>query len=156
MRRLFAEKSKAAAIQHPMNVFGYEKEVLSVCEQNRLTSINNSPLAMGLLSGKFDENTVFSADDVRGAGHDWVPFFQDGKPRRAFLQKLESIREILQSGGRTLVQGALSWLWAKSDRNIPIPGFKTPEQVIENTEAMSFGPLSPPQMEEIDRLLDNK
>ena len=65
----------------------------------------------------------------------------------------EAIREILTEGGRTPAQGALGWLWARSDRTIPIPGFKTPKQIQDNARAMEFGPLTEKQMSEISRLL---
>ena len=48
---------------------------------------------------------------------------------------------------------ALAWLWARSGKMIPIPGFKTVKQVEENAGAIQFGPLKPEQMKEIDRLL---
>ena len=76
-----------------------------------------------------------------GSAFAWTEYFENGRPKAVFLQKLKNIREILQSGGRTAAQGALAWLWAKSDGNIPIPGFKTVKQVEENTGAMAFGPF---------------
>jgi len=60
----------------------------------------------------------------------------------------------LTSDGRTLAQGALGWIWARSERTIPIPGFKTVAQVEENAGAMRFGPLSAEQMDQIERLLE--
>jgi aryl-alcohol dehydrogenase-like predicted oxidoreductase len=57
-------------------------------------------------------------------------------------------------GGRTLTQGALAWIWGRSKRPIPIPGFRTPAQVEENCSAMAFGPLGPAHMQEIDALLE--
>jgi aryl-alcohol dehydrogenase-like predicted oxidoreductase len=59
----------------------------------------------------------------------------------------------LISGGRTLAQGALAWIWGHSQRTIPIPGFKTVQQAQENARAMQFGPLAPEQMMEIEVLL---
>ncbi|MCX7708528.1 MAG: aldo/keto reductase [Clostridia bacterium] len=153
--RIFAENSNCAAIQHAMNVFGYEKGILELCEKHQMASINNAPLAMGLLSGKFNADTTFSSQDVRGNAHAWLKYFEGGKPRQEFLDKLDAIRELLRSEGRTLVQGALAWLWAKSENNIPIPGFKNPEQVRENAKAIEFGPLTPKQMDEIDGLLNS-
>ena len=70
------------------------------------------------------------------------------------MAKLDAIREILQSGGRTLAQGALAWIWARSDRTIPIPGFKTTAQVEENVGAMAYGPLTSDQLAEIATLLN--
>jgi aryl-alcohol dehydrogenase-like predicted oxidoreductase len=55
---------------------------------------------------------------------------------------------------RTLAQGALAWLWARSPKTLPIPGFRTVKQVQENAGAMKFGPLTAEQMAEIDKLLD--
>ncbi len=67
--------------------------------------------------------------------------------------KLDALREILTSGRRTLAQGALAWIWARSPRTIPIPGIRNMAQAAENAAAMSFGPLSNDQMSEIEQLL---
>ena len=70
------------------------------------------------------------------------------------LEKFGSaIREVLKSDGRSVVQGALAWIWARGNRTIPIPGFRTLAQVEENIKAMEFGPFQAEQMNEIDRLL---
>ena len=66
---------------------------------------------------------------------------------------MKLISEILCSDGRTLAQGALAWLWARSPQNIPIPGFKNSTQVEGNCNAMEFGPLKADQMAEIRSLL---
>lgn len=83
-----------------------------------------------------------------------MKYFKDGKPNPEWLKKLDAIGEILTSEGRTLVQGALAWLWGRSERTIPIPGFRTGAQVEENCAAMQFGPLSAGQVREINALLD--
>lgn len=83
-----------------------------------------------------------------------MKYFRDGKPNPEWHQKVEAIREILTSNGRTLAQGALAWLWGRSEQTIPIPGFRTVQQVEENAAAMALGPLASDQIEEIDRLLD--
>jgi aryl-alcohol dehydrogenase-like predicted oxidoreductase len=131
-------------------------EIFAVCDQYDLASIINSPLAMGLLSGKFDGRARLPRDDVRGSGHNWVAYFTDGKPRQELLDQLAAVREILTSRGRSLVQGALAWLWARSPHTLPIPGFKTVAQVEENAAALQFGPLSAGQLQEIAALLASK
>jgi aryl-alcohol dehydrogenase-like predicted oxidoreductase len=50
----------------------------------------------------------------------------------------------------------LAWLWARSPKNVPIPGFRTVSQVEENAGAMEFGPLAQEQMREIDGLLERQ
>ena len=150
---MFAERANCSVIQHCLNVFNDAPQLVKLCESSNLASINRSPLAMGFLSGKFTAQSLLSKDDVRGAGHSWVPYFEDGRPAPEFLKMLDSIKEILTSNGRTLVQGALAWIWGKSSNTIPIPGFKTVKQVEENAKAMDFGPLFQDQMNEIDRIL---
>ena len=55
--------------------------------------------------------------------------------------------------GRTLAQGALAWVWGRSEAFIPIPGFKTVAQVEENAGALQYGALTPAQLEEIATVL---
>ena len=83
----------------------------------------------------------------------WHPGFKDGHPTQDWLDRLASIRQVLTSNGRTLAQGALAWIWGRSQQTVPIPGFKTVKQVEENCTAIQFGPLAPEQMGEIDRIL---
>jgi aryl-alcohol dehydrogenase-like predicted oxidoreductase len=83
-----------------------------------------------------------------------MKYFQGGKPNPEWLGKLDAIREVLTSEGRTLAQGALAWLWGRSDKTIPIPGFRTVAQVEDNSGALHKGPLTPEQMRQIDALLD--
>ena len=111
-------------------------------------------LAMGLLSGKFSRNTQLGPEDFRGNNVAWMMYFKDGKANPDFLDKLDAVRQILTADGRSLVQGALAWLWAKSEKTIPIPGFRTEKQVTELAGAMEFGPLSGEQADEIDKLMD--
>ena len=83
-----------------------------------------------------------------------MKYFKDGLPNPKWAAKRDAIREILTSEGRTLAQGALAWNWARSEKTLPIPGFRTVPQVQENAGAMQFGPLTQEQMIEIDRLLE--
>jgi aryl-alcohol dehydrogenase-like predicted oxidoreductase len=147
-----ATRTRGTSILHPLNVFSDEPGLIAIAEEHGLASISSMPLAMGILSGKFDARSRVSTADVRGAGHDWVEYFENGRPRTEFLDMLDGIRDVLTSGGRTVVQGALAWLWARSENTIPIPGFKTIQQVRENADAMRYGPLSPGEMVEIQRL----
>jgi aryl-alcohol dehydrogenase-like predicted oxidoreductase len=148
-----ATRSGFVAVQHTMNVFEPVPEIVSVIERHGLVSINRGPLAMGLLSGKFTPDRMVGAKDVRGATLDWMVYFRDGRVAPEFAARLDAVRDLLTSGGRTLTQVALSWLWARSSRALPIPGFRTVAQVEENAGALDKGPLSPEVMSEIDAVL---
>lgn len=141
------------AVQQELNLFADGAEMLALCDANGLASLNRSPLAMGLLTGKFGPGTHLPASDVRGAGHAWVRFFQDGAPLPEYLDRLARVRALLQSGGRTLAQGALGWILARSPATLPIPGFKSEAQVRDNLGALEKGPLPPDVMAEIDLAL---
>ncbi|CDP52080.1 Aldo-keto reductase [Devosia sp. DBB001] len=142
-----------AAVQQELSLFCDGPNMLALCEANGLLSLNRSPLAMGFLTGKFGPTTAMPASDVRGAGHDWVRFFKHGRPLPEFLTRLDAVRELLRSGGRTLAQGALGWILARSPQAVPIPGFKTESQVRDNLGALQKGPLSAATMAEIAHLL---
>lgn len=145
--RLFAKGKHCVAIQHDLNVILDAPEMLALCEGLNLASVNRSPLARGALSGKYSKDSVFPKNDVRNDEWSRDHFFAPT------LNQLDAIREILTSHGRTLVQGALAWIWARSEKTIPIPGFKTVAQVEENARAIQFGPLTSEQMKEIDKVL---
>lgn len=152
----FAKGENCAVIEHDLNIFVDNQPLLHFCEAQDLASVNRAPLAMGLLSGKYKPGTTsIRSDDLRGIhSADWIRYFQGGQPSEGLLKKLAAIRDILQSGGRTLTQGALAWIWAKSPNTIPIPGFRTERQIAENAGAMEKGPLTPAQMQEIEQLLN--
>jgi aryl-alcohol dehydrogenase-like predicted oxidoreductase len=150
---VFAQQPHCASVQHGMNVFHYDPAILALCEAANIACICRKPLAQGLLSGKYTAGTQMPADDIRSSDASWLVYFQDGKPSSEWLAKLDALRQVLTSGGRSLVQGALAWIWGRSERTIPIPGFKTVAQVEENVAAMELGPLNGSQLAEIDSIL---
>ena len=151
--RAFATSPGCSVVQQGLSVLDdANPELLRLCEDLDLASVNRSPLGMGLLTGKFAPTTTFADDDHRNTA-EWHPAFRDGKPTADWLDKLASIRDVLTSDGRTVTQGALAWIWARSPVTIPIPGFKTIAQVEENSGALEHGPLTAAQLVEIDRIL---
>lgn len=151
--RVFAEGPHCAAVQHELNVLRDAGPMLALCDAEGLASVNRTPLAMGLLTGKFDGASRLPGDDIRGDPPPWMKYFRDGRPAQEWLERLAAVREILTSGGRTLAAGALAWILARSPRTIPIPGFRTVAQVEQNLGALRHGPLTSGQMREIDGLL---
>jgi aryl-alcohol dehydrogenase-like predicted oxidoreductase len=150
--RLFAQRPGCVAIQHRLHVFedpAQSGEMLALCDEFDLASINRGPLLMGILTGKFRADSSFPENDVR---HSLGFSFREGR-MADLLARAEAIQDLLTSDGRTVAQGALAWIWARSQRTIPIPGFKTVDQVVENAGAMSFGPLKQAVMRQIDEIL---
>jgi aryl-alcohol dehydrogenase-like predicted oxidoreductase len=152
--KTFSTSSNCGVVEQQLNIFDGNLELLALCDELNLASINRGPLGMGILTGKFTTNSSFNDDDVRKHAQ-WFPGIKDGHPTKEWLDALDAVKEVLKSNGRTLTQGALAWIWAKSEKTIPIPGFKTVKQVEENAAAMEFGPLTQKQLAEIQTLLDN-
>lgn len=151
----FANGVNCGAVQHRINVFEDAPEIIAICEEHNLASVNRSPLAMGLLTGKYSAQSQFAENDVRAnLGADWKAYFKDGKPNPEMIERIGAIREIFTSGGRSLAQGALAWLLGRSTQTIPIPGIRTVSQATENAGAMAFGPLNADQMAEIEDIVE--
>lgn len=149
----YCDREGFVAVENDFNVFTPASAMMALCEQKGLVSISRLPLAMGLLTGKFSSSDRLGSDDVRGANYSWLRYFKDGKPRADYLERIEAIRVLLQTGGRTLAQGALGWILAKSSAALPVPGFKTEAQVRDNLGALEKGPLPGETMAEIDAML---
>ncbi len=144
---VFAAGERCASIQFSLNAFNDNADMVALCEKSDLACVNKKPLASGFLTGKFTARTTFAEDDFRSAIDFARPQF-DG-----MLKLAEGLREILASGGRTMAQGALAWIWARSDRTIPIPGARTEAQVRENADALRYGPLSLQELDEANGIV---
>lgn len=149
---VFAEGENCAAVQHALNVMQDAPGMLALCEESDLASINRSPLAMGLLAGK--RQGPQDTGDIRSKPPAWLPGFGDGATADPeWLRRIDALKDILTSEGRTLAQGALAWIWARSPRTVPIPGFRSVAQAEQNAGAMEKGPLTADQLTEVDRIL---
>jgi aryl-alcohol dehydrogenase-like predicted oxidoreductase len=132
--RLFALGMHCTAIEHRLNVFNDNPAMLDLCYEQNLASLNRGPLLMGVLAGRWQAGTKLEQADPRAG---W--FTDEG-----FLKVLEITKQIkphLTLGGRTMVQGALGWIWRRSPLAIPLPGFRNMEQLNELVQAMQYGPL---------------
>ena len=152
MVEAFAEGPHCVAVQQQLNVFGANDEAIAACEQRGLAALARSPLAMGLLTGKYRPGGAMPApDDVRRDTPHWDYFADEAFP--AWTARVDAIRTALTRDGRALAQGALAWIWARSPAAIPIPGFRTVAQIEENALACDAGPLEPDAMAAVDAAL---
>lgn len=143
---LFAEGRSCAVTQNQLHVLDDHPEFLRACERLNVAWLCRGPLAMGLLTGKYRQGSQMAPDDVRG-GWDTT-----AGAEAVQLEQLAQLRDLLTRDGRSLAQGALGWVLARSPLTIPIPGFKTVQQVEENAGALASGPLNTETMAEIGRV----
>jgi aryl-alcohol dehydrogenase-like predicted oxidoreductase len=110
------------------------------------------PLASGLLTGKFDRDTTFAADDHRefnrhGEEFDVGETFS-GVDYEVGLEVVEELEPLVPPGA-TLAQLALRWILSFDAVSTVIPGAKTPEQARANAAAADLPAPSPETMERI-------
>ena len=115
------------------------------------------PLASGLLTGKFNRNSTFAADDHRnfnrhGEAFDAGETFA-GVDYDTALKAVEEIRSILPAGV-TMSQFALRWILMFDAISCAIPGGKRPQQVSENCHSADLPPLSQESMAAVRRIYD--
>jgi aryl-alcohol dehydrogenase-like predicted oxidoreductase len=148
-----ADKPGFTAVQCAMNVL-IDAPVMGNCvARHGLTQLIRSPLGMGLLTGKFSDGQRVGDSDVRQENDNWQHYFFNGQANKTRLKQLESVRDLLTSDGRTLAQGALCWLLAKSPHTLPIPGAKNARQAEENAAALEIGPLDAATMAKIEKAI---
>jgi aryl-alcohol dehydrogenase-like predicted oxidoreductase len=149
--RAMAEGPHMVASQHELNVLRGELETLAVAEALGLACLNRTPLAMGLLSGRYRPDRLPGDDDVR-RNSPWWDFF-DADAMERWLARIAEARTELTADGRSLTQGALGWIWGRSPATLPLPGFRTVAQVEENVGAAAFGPLPAERVARVRELL---
>jgi len=109
---------------------------------------------MGLLTGKcHSTGTPLGADDVRKLSPEWLPWFEGGLATPEWSARVDLVRETLTADGRTLAQGALGWLLARSPVIVPIPGARTVAQAEENFATLALGPLPADAVAQVASLL---
>jgi len=145
--RIFANGEHCTTIQFALNINHDNPAMRAMCREFDLGGINKSPLNKGILTGKFNANSTFPADDIRHQLN-----FQDGVPAER-LKQVDALRDVLTSQGHTLGQAALAYILALDDRMVPIPGFKSAQQVNENVGVLRLGPLNEEQMGQIAAIL---
>ena len=147
-----AGRNSSVAIQNAMNIFVPATQVRQAA--GGLLCFNRGPLAMGLLSDAILDGTKqIGEGDIRSKSPEWMNYFDDGKPAPALLERLNAVADILKAGRKSLVEGALAYLLGKADNTVPIPGFRTSEQVSDLVAVLDSGPMSSNDIASIEALL---
>jgi aryl-alcohol dehydrogenase-like predicted oxidoreductase len=152
-----------ATVQIILNCFRLKplEEVLPAARQAGVGIIARVPLASGLLSGRYDENTTFDASDHRsynraGEAFDVGETFSGG-PFEVGVRAARELSELVESDPAhptTLAQFALRWVIDQPGASTVIPGARNPEQVSGNVAAADLPPLRPAQLDGVRDVYD--
>ena len=126
-----------------------ENEILNYCTQQKIGVITYSPMAKGLLTGKFSQERLAALplDDHRRRNADFQePLFT------ATLELVEQLKQIALQSGRTCAQLAIAWVLRRSEITAAIVGARRPDQIAETVLAADWT-LTDDLIEEIEKLL---
>jgi aryl-alcohol dehydrogenase-like predicted oxidoreductase len=151
-----------ASVQIILNCFRLKplEQVLPAAAAAGVGIIARVPLASGMLSGRYDANTSFAADDHRnynrhGEAFDVGETFS-GVPYEVGLEAVEELKRLVDPGV-TLAQFALRWVIDQPGVSTVIPGARNPEQVRGNAATAELAPLRAEQLQAVvdvyDRLI---
>ncbi|MBI1250425.1 MAG: aldo/keto reductase [Alphaproteobacteria bacterium] len=110
-----------------------EKAVIPLCRTHGVSQIVWSPLAQGVLSGKYSVDAPPPAesraanDDMNGFMNNWLT--------RDVLRAVDALKPLAQEAGCSLAQFALAWVLNNDNVASAIIGASRPDQVTENAAA---------------------
>ncbi|MER6375353.1 aldo/keto reductase family protein [Streptomyces mirabilis] len=129
-----------------------EDEVVPTCEELGLGQIVWSPIAQGVLTGKYAPGAPLPAGsratDEKGGATFVGRFLRDD-----VLERVQQLKPLAEQAGLSLAQLAVAWVLQNSNVSAAIIGASRPEQVTENVKAAGVK-LEADLMQAIDTVLD--
>ncbi|HZJ83702.1 MAG TPA: aldo/keto reductase [Clostridia bacterium] len=107
--------------------------ILDYCVENNIGIIPYSTLAQGILTGKFNEDTVFDSEDGRSR----APIFQEEYYKGA-LEVADGLKPFAEKYDKTIAQIAINWTMGKEGITAPIVGARNSRQAGENLKASGW------------------
>ena len=134
------------SVQPRYNLFdrAIERELVPFCRQYGVGIIPYSPLAGGILTGKYKEGEA-PPPDTRAGRQERMR----SQLNADTLGKVSALRKWAEDKGHTVGELALSWLLSRPEVSTIIAGATRPEQVDANAKAADWK-LTPDELKEID------
>jgi aryl-alcohol dehydrogenase-like predicted oxidoreductase len=129
-----------------------EAELIPLCAEHGISQIVWSPLAQGVLTGKYEPGQQPPSDSR--AASDAMGWAMDRYMSDEVLEAVQRLVAIAEQAGLTLVQMALAWVLREQNVASAIVGASRPEQVHSNA-AVSGVELSEDTLETIDEALSD-
>jgi aryl-alcohol dehydrogenase-like predicted oxidoreductase len=111
-----------------------EDGLLSLCAKAGISQVVWSPLAQGILSGKYLPNSAVPANS-RAADASMSGFLNPDWLAPATLKAVQEVRQLAANENLTLAQFALAWVLRQPNVAAAIVGASRPEQLNENATA---------------------
>jgi voltage-dependent potassium channel beta subunit len=133
-----------------------EKEYAHLYDEIGLGTTIWSPLASGLLTGKYSQGIV---EGTRATlkGYEWLRESFESEQGRARIEKARQLQPVADDLGCSLAQLGIAWCLKNPHVSTVITGASRAEQVVENMQALDVVPLLTLEvMERIEAILQNK
>lgn len=144
-------RPRVATVQIILNCFRLKplEQVLPAARKAGVGIIARVPLASGLLSGRYDENTQFPPEDHRSYNRHGDVFDVGetfaGVPYEVGLAAVRELRALVDPDV-PLARFALRWVIDQPGVSVVIPGARNPDQVAGNAASASLPPLREDQL----------
>jgi len=147
--KAFNQDGGCASLQVDYSVLNRkpEADIFPYCQEHDIGILVRGPLAMGILTGKFNRHTAFGADDWRSR---WIENEDEYAIFLEDLAKVEQLEPLAEE--HSLAQLALQFVLAHPAVTSAIPGAKNVRQVMENIEAGMLPPLTPEELARIEKI----
>ena len=128
-----------------------EAEVFGLCRANDISQIVWSPLAQGVLTGKYLPGGSDAPADSRAKGPEggemgWLL-------RDEVLEPVQAYAALCREAGYTPASVALAWVLRNENVSSAIVGASRPEQIVENVKALDIE-LEPDFVAAIEKVLE--
>lgn len=127
---------------------GIEAAELPYCREHGLALLAYSPLARGLLTGKYNEASTFPEGDSRARDKRF-----QGEEAQRYYRIIPKLKEYAEGLGKTLAQLAVRWVLDQPGEPIALWGARRPGQIAEAAGVLGWQ-LTPEQMADIDRIVN--
>jgi aryl-alcohol dehydrogenase-like predicted oxidoreductase len=112
-----------------------EKTLVPFCLENNIGIVAYSPLASGLLTGKYDKTTDFT--DWRGKGI-FEGFTGEGLAKN--IAKVDSLKEVAKQTDKSCGQLAINWVVRQPGVTTALVGVKNAQQMEDNLNSVGWEP----------------
>ena len=131
------EKPKSSQPQYNMLQRSIESQIMPLCHKAGIGQVVFSPLAQGVLTGKYWPGQPFPADS-RAADNRQNLFIKKWTDDKELLTRVQKVEAVAREAKCTMAQLALAWILRRPEITSCIIGASKPKQVEENVQAVGM------------------